>query len=366
MSTRHVHGSPEDLLELALEESAARTDPRVAEMRGCAKCARALDEQRSELLRLRGALVSVTKDDELRAGRLARSVLGRTTREDLSWRGDWNVVRDFLRERWSSTLAVRLIAAGLLLHLLALPVLAFAYVWKTREAHSFVVRGIEARDPSAPPAEGPVEPLFDLVREAEPETPGPGSSGNASAAATERLAAARRELIASGAPHATLTEPRRVTAGAVARLLVARSQRLALESLDSSLASPAANAPLLERALWAELLLDDWAISGRADPRLALALGRLLDAAPAAREASAGPIGPVAQAQAQLAAHALQRAAAYGFPSLPDSASSAAQSTFALDAEWFRALERACGGRSEPDAAGVVAVWLEWGRRHAR
>jgi len=64
---------------------------------------------------------------------LTSRVLDRTTREDLSLRGDLRLVGGFVRRRLRSSVWMRLVAASLLLHLLALPVLAlYAFVFEPR------------------------------------------------------------------------------------------------------------------------------------------------------------------------------------------------------------------------------------------
>jgi len=358
VSERHAHLAPEDLLELALDESAQRAPARSPELRACGECTRALDATLSELAAIRGALAASSIEDERRAEELAESVLGRTTREDPSWRGDWHVVGRFLRERWSSSLTVRLIAASLLLHLMAVPVLAIALVLRARESRGLVVR-IEAPPQDLPVVQLPVEQRRELVREPDPELPGPSTGLGDALPGLDRLARARRELIEKGAPpvkqRASVDEHLTGVAGHVAQLLSARSRRLSLGSFDSSLSEPAANAPVIERALWAELLLDDWALAGRADPRLALALGRLVDDSQAARESHPA---------ARLAAHALERATSYGFK-LPGSQPPSEPGP-ALDRAWFEQLERACASGPATRASDVLEFWLEWGRQHTR
>ena len=59
---------------------------------------------------------------------LVERILSRTTREDLSWRGDLALYGRHLRSRLASSLWLRLAAASLLLHLIALPALAY-YIW---------------------------------------------------------------------------------------------------------------------------------------------------------------------------------------------------------------------------------------------
>ncbi|MFT5050622.1 MAG: hypothetical protein ACI8QZ_002024 [Chlamydiales bacterium] len=68
-------------------------------------------------------------------GRLVRRILDRTTgaadadvaraSTDLSWRGDLRLVRGFLAARWKASFVLRVAAASLMLHLAALPLLAY-------------------------------------------------------------------------------------------------------------------------------------------------------------------------------------------------------------------------------------------------
>ena len=63
-----------------------------------------------------------------RLAALEREVLAQTTREDISWRGDMRLLRGFLRQRLNSSVLLRVVAASLLVHIAALPVLAY-YTW---------------------------------------------------------------------------------------------------------------------------------------------------------------------------------------------------------------------------------------------
>lgn len=62
--------------------------------------------------------------------RLVQSILSRTTGEDLSWRGDLALYGRFFKERLKESPWLQLAAASLLVHLAALPALAF-YQWWT-------------------------------------------------------------------------------------------------------------------------------------------------------------------------------------------------------------------------------------------
>lgn len=63
-----------------------------------------------------------------RLAQLQREVLARTTRADVSWRGDLRLMGGFLRQRLSTSVVLRVVAASLLVHIAALPVLAY-YTW---------------------------------------------------------------------------------------------------------------------------------------------------------------------------------------------------------------------------------------------
>ncbi len=350
-------------MELALDETAQRGLPRSEALRACKQCSRALNESLAELQHIRGALAAVSIEDQRRAENLAQSVLGRTTREELSWRGNWRSARRFLRERRSPSPRARLMAASLLLLSLALPVFAIALAIRARETERLVSSIDTPLSELAQPMSA-LEPRREKLREPQPESVTPLSESADSAPDSDRLSKARRELIQACSPHAsgsTFTGERAAgPCGDVEHLLIARRERLGLGGLDNTLSEPAANAPLLERALWGELLLDDWALSGRADPRLALALGRLFDGATPARTSRGSP---AVDAQANLALHALERAASYGFD-LPGFEASP-EPRPALEPAWFEQLDRACAAVPDAETSGVVAVWLAWGRHHA-
>lgn len=56
---------------------------------------------------------------------LQQRILASTTREDVSWRGDLGVFGGFLRHRLHASVLLRVVAASLLIHVAALPVLAY-------------------------------------------------------------------------------------------------------------------------------------------------------------------------------------------------------------------------------------------------
>jgi hypothetical protein len=66
---------------------------------------------------------------DVREQELVARILERTTREDLTWRGELRLLRSFLRDRLARSRAWRLLAASVLAHFLAVPALAW-FVWK--------------------------------------------------------------------------------------------------------------------------------------------------------------------------------------------------------------------------------------------
>jgi hypothetical protein len=96
---------------------------------------------------------------------LERQVLARTTREDVSWRGDLRLVRGFLRQRLSSSVFLRVVAASLLVHVAALPVLAY-YTWVApKPSYTLLVdlaRELPYGEPEHEPDSIPVAPETDL------------------------------------------------------------------------------------------------------------------------------------------------------------------------------------------------------------
>ena len=68
------------------------------------------------------------------ASRVIDAVLAQTIGEDLGWRGDLRLVGGFVSRRLRSSALLRVAAASLLVHLIALPVLAVYRVWKAEPA----------------------------------------------------------------------------------------------------------------------------------------------------------------------------------------------------------------------------------------
>jgi hypothetical protein len=230
---------------------------------------------------------------------LVERVLARTTREDLSWRGDLRLFGGFVLQRLRTSPALRLAAASLLVHLFALPLLAWYGLARLDQEREPVIRfapllpdpAFEERRERAPVVESrPLDPL-----EVELEL----SERDPALYVANSLAWARYQL--EPAPPELPAE--RADEGSAAAILRGRRRVLAERTaeLPAGLAETRGpGAALAERALDCELLLD-LALVGAARPaRLEAALRTL-----------AGGRLP-ADASGLLAAAALARAESYG------------------------------------------------------
>jgi len=125
MSEHDPKWDDEALLAWLLDEASRAGHPR-AELERDARRAARLAEVEAFLTDCREELRAESREPEPESLReLERRVLRRTTREDVSWRGDLRLVGGFLRTRLRSSVLLRVVAASLLVHLAALPVLAY-------------------------------------------------------------------------------------------------------------------------------------------------------------------------------------------------------------------------------------------------
>lgn len=111
-----------DLLEALLNPGT------VAPPRTDARLATSSAELESFLDTCRTTFSTEDERDLVGTRRLSERILARTTREDLSWRGDLALVGGFLRKRLGESVALRLVAASLLVHLIAAPSLLAYYM----------------------------------------------------------------------------------------------------------------------------------------------------------------------------------------------------------------------------------------------
>lgn len=141
-----LDGSPEAAAEL----EALRTDPATAAQ---------LSELQTFFATCRAEFAP---EPGLAADRaLAERVLARTTRQDLSWHGELRLVRSFVNDRLGASTVLKLVAASLLLHVLALPVVAWVLLTSDPEDGFF----IRFEDRPDPVAEEVAEPMIVLPDE---------------------------------------------------------------------------------------------------------------------------------------------------------------------------------------------------------
>jgi len=254
------------LLELLLEASpdgaelaSLRKDPELA----------AQFRETERVLRVSRRLAERDRNElpPLREGRLVGRILARTTREDLSWRGDWELWRRFLAERLTSSNALRWVAASLFVHLLALPFFGTELLRSRKEPVAIQI------ELPAVPEEEPVEFLPALPRWDPADGPSPSQIENALRRGRYLLS---RLPAVSPPPGPELED-----APLELRLLAERARGLGVGGADGEL-SPWVreterldSADPLQLALWAEVLLDAHCLRGDQAPALAFVLSRL-------------------------------------------------------------------------------------------
>ena len=343
----HRHLSQDELLDLLLAHRSADVGP-------CARCASAAAELAAFLERCRASAAPfgagglggssdaghagwVASDRAPGDSALVTRILARTTREDLGWRGDLGLLAGFLRQRFSASRALRLLAASLAVHLLVLPLCAWLALRSQAPEPTLLVH-VEPREQALPDVpEEPVRALeLPLLAEPEAVTPDPF--------------AIQRRLERAGLENAPFPgAPADDGAGTIGRLLALRAAR------DAELVSQVALEPVtpLERALWVEVLIDHLVLAGERLPALEIELARV------------GTDPASAPAVLWVEALVLERAAALGLlDAHADARLAALQEDLALSLPeavlglplgsrgFGRALEAALGA-----AAGGWAVW---------
>jgi len=203
----------------------------------------------------------------LRESRLVQRILSRTTREDLSWRGDWELWRRFIVERFTSSSALRWVAASLLVHLLALPFFG-TEVFRSREKPV----AIKIELPAVPENE-PAEVLPPRSRWNPADGPTPSQIENALRRGRYRLS----RLPAVSPPEGATLEHGPLEL----RLLAERARGLGRNGAGGELAPWVRETERLDSTspfqagLWAQVLLDRHCLSGDQPPALAFVLSRL-------------------------------------------------------------------------------------------
>ena len=275
----------------------------------------------------------------LRESRLIGRILAATTREDLSWRGDWTLLRRFLTERLTSSPALRWVAASLVVHLLALPFFGIGLL----EERTVPVLRFEPA-PDVP---------IDLAEATEPTDPAPrtDSNGETPLAAIENALRRGRYVLSRATPLAPLSAEALADAPLEIRLLLERSRGLGDHGVEGEVSLWVEEGAGLESAddgqtaLWAEVLLDGYCLRGEQPPALSRALNRL------ARSEASG------KGEA-LGAAALGRARSYGLWESVEGADGppAPRAPLPLEGPWLDALEELLKRRSDVPAAWI-APW---------
>lgn len=350
------HPAGEELLALALDPAAC--DPELARaVDGCASCAARRDEL--------GAFAGVCRESldaaveaavpDRRARALAERVLSALPREDLRLRGDLALVGRFVAARLRASGLLRLAAAGLLAHLLVLPVLALIVLRGGRPDGAFQVSLEPGALPLPTDVREPRREVEEIDLAGEEYAVRPMEDGPRDLLAVEnRLRADRLALRRTSAPPPGGDE------GLLDRLLDARARQVATRELEPFAAAGRGlqRATALEGVLWAELLLDRYAMTGELAPCLPAALARL-GAAPGQ--------GPGLR---RLQAAALERAEGYGLLDqlAPPSAGWRAAELVGvagtarrtpLDASWLRELAPELLQVGTPAAR----AWARWAER---
>lgn len=269
----------ERLLEFVLDAE-SRTDAEERAVRGDARLAARAAELAAFVGDCRAAFAPAA--DELRARAVTAKVLARTTREDLGWRGDLRLVVGFVVQRLRSSTMLRVAAASLVVHMIAVPsILAYVLIFAPQQPEPLHWRvdvqeheNFEAHDP------GRLEPLPGQDTDLDPdELDDPFTDlGPHNAVQWDRY----HLRAGAPAPVGGATHP-------VTRLLERRARALAGEDVDDA---PPAAGGALERALLAEHLLDEATRTRRVQALLESTLGSLgserLEAAALARAEGLG------------------------------------------------------------------------------
>lgn len=272
--------------------------------------------------------------------RFVARVLARTTRQDVSWRGDARLWLDFLRARLAASPALRLLAASVALHLVAAPVVAY---WALREPERKPRFTIHIEQPAAEPF-APSPPVV-------PEGPDALQDAARRREAREGEWARERYVLQTRGRRAPILAGE--ASSLEARLLGERARFLATPAdpvweADRT-ALPEGHGPLAF-VLWVDGALDRLVLRGVGEAELAPVCPRLQDLA-GDRELEARAPGTIALVRA-----ALRRAQGLGLCAGPR-----LDAALVLSPTWFDAL-RVAQLESGLGDTPEWAAWLAWGR----
>ncbi len=280
----------------------------------------------------------LTADEPAANAALVGRILEQTTREDLSWRGDLRLVGGFVRQRLRESLLLRVVAASLVAHVVAIPAAAWVIFRDREEPKPHLHVSFEPAEES-PFADVEPEPLPDVP-------PVEVDGGHRAAEHAENLLRRARYLLVSAPGPAPQGEPPSAEAALEIRLLDARSRYLHGEGWADWLDDPhlARDADGAAVALLAEVHLDRLARDGERGAGFNAALARAESVADRADGAGR-----------ELLLHAVDRAVGYGAWAASDARPSEPRLD-PYDAAWSELL----GGSLSPEALASPAVrgWL--------
>jgi hypothetical protein len=297
-----------------------------------------LDDHQSFLVQAKADLEQVS-DGELSPvaeGALVGRILNASTREDLSWRGELRLVGSYLHNRLRESVLLRVVAASLVLHLAAIPAVAF---WVSRP-------------PAKPPLRFGVElPIEELAEEESLEEPGSSEQERGLHAAEIDNALRRARFVLSRAQGPALPAVQ-LEDSLERKLLIGRSAFLQDRSWEAwwNETNQWNSASALARILWIELLLDAYVLEDRTSTQLGLCLVELEAGQPTDALET-----PLASLRSQL----LRRSQAYGLrPAAPDF--DAALVGEPLGQAWLETLRAAAAGSqlSEILDASAFGGWI--------
>ena len=352
-------GAPLDgerLVELALDATAEPSEVEAELLVEDAALRAELSDIRSFVASQRTLLESrIDASSRASGSSLSDRILGATTRRRLSWTGDLRLVRDLVLLRCKQSVWVRLAAASLILHLAALPVVAwFVWIAPPEKAKIFFALPLED-DPRPAGIDGADEPEIEVDA---PDVAALLAGDSLGMVREDEAWNARRlsrfVLQRDGAPlvaGATID-------GELESLLAARSAGI-LEGDWSGLPKPAAlEGKPIHQALFAEALMDR-AVLQRKLNGLREALEALEPMSELGGPASRDLVRAAATRSMQLGFddESLRfgwRADAWAVSEL---AESKARSGQPLSEHWFTQLEHAVGEEAHgPIMAGLVGL----------
>jgi len=180
----------EELLAWLLDEDTRGRTPRAELEAQGEQVAERLGDWDAFVQRCRVELAEDASADVAQTSGLEERILARTTREDVSWRGDWRLLRGFLGQRLGASVVLRVVAASLLVHIAALPVLAY-YTYLAPEPETVIQFDLPVGEAELPfrDAEPEPQPEVDEIELSGLPLDDPAALPKADALYRERLAA---------------------------------------------------------------------------------------------------------------------------------------------------------------------------------